>query len=190
MGGGKTAERKVRILLKFNGSARVVSPVMSPGLENLAKKGKISLIVREYTESDLEGVALVFAATNNEAVNIRIRRDAAARNVLVNVVDNPALCDFIVPSIVKKDPILLAISTSGAAPLVSKKLRKDLAQRITKNYVRYARTVGTFRKLLISTIANKRTRQAIMKEIARMDMGEVAQMGPERLKRRFLGPEK
>ncbi|OPY78405.1 MAG: Siroheme synthase [Syntrophorhabdus sp. PtaU1.Bin153] len=167
-----------------------MSPTISPGLEDLAKKGKISLILREYTESDLEGMTLVFAATNNEAVNIRVRRDAAARNILVNVVDNPALCDFIVPSIVKKDPILIAISTSGTAPLVSKKLRKELAERITKNYVRYARIVGNFRKFVISTVPNKRARQTIMNEIARMDIGEIAQMGLNCLKHRLLGPKK
>ncbi|OPY65324.1 MAG: Siroheme synthase [Syntrophorhabdus sp. PtaU1.Bin050] len=187
VGGGKTAERKVRILLKFNGAVRVVSPAISPVLEKLVEKGKISLIAREYTESDLDGgIALVFAATNNEVVNIRVRKDAAARNILVNVVDNPVLCDFIVPSIIKKDPILIAISTSGTAPLVSRKLRKELAGRITKNYARYARIVGDFRKFVISTVPNKRTRQAILREIARMDVNEVTQMGLGNLKNRFL----
>lgn len=186
VGGGKTAERKIKILLKFNGAVRVVSPVISPVLEKLVEKGKISLIARKYTESDLDGIALVFAATNDEAVNIRVRKDAASRNVLINVVDNPALCDFIVPSIVKKDPILIAISTSGTAPLLSRKLKKEFAGRIAKNYVRYARIVGNFRRLLISTIPNKKTRQAILKEIARMDVNEVTQMGLGNLKNRFL----
>ncbi|HBA53193.1 MAG TPA: siroheme synthase [Syntrophorhabdus aromaticivorans] len=190
VGGGKIAERKVRILLTFNGAVRVVSPAVSPVLEKLAKKGTISLAMREYTESDLEGVALVFAATNDNAVNTKVRKDAAARNILVNVVDNPALCDFIVPSIVRKDPILIAISTSGTAPLLSKKLKKELAGRITESYVRYARIVGNFRKLLISTVPNRRTRQAILKEIAGMDVSKVTQMGLDRLKDRFLEPKK
>lgn len=190
VGGGRTAERKVRILLKFNGAVRVVSPAISPVLKKLVEKGKISLIAREYTESDLDGIALVFAATNSETVNIRIRKDAAVRNILVNVVDNPVLCDFIVPSIIKKDPILIAISTSGTAPLLSRKLRKELAGQITKNYVRYARIIGNFRKFLISTIPNKTTRLAILKEIARMDVNEVTQMGLDNLKNKFLEPKR
>jgi siroheme synthase-like protein len=168
----------------------VVSPRISKPLQKLVEKGRIHVSQKEYDASDLNGVALVFAATDVESVNQSIRRDASERNIPVNVVDNPALCDFIVPSIVKKDPILIAISTSGTLPFLSKKLRKDIAEKITNDYVRYAGIVGRFRKLLIARIEDKKLRQNIMKEIAKIDIGEINRMGLNKIKDTFLGSKK
>jgi siroheme synthase-like protein len=190
VGGGNVAERKVSILLKFKANIKVVSPRISKPLQKLVEKGRIHVSQKEYDASDLNGVALVFAATDVESVNQSIRRDASERNIPVNVVDNPALCDFIVPSIVKKDPILIAISTSGTLPFLSKKLRKDIAEKITNDYVRYAGIVGRFRKLLIARIEDKKLRQNIMKEIAKIDIGEINRMGLNKIKDTFLGSKK
>jgi len=190
VGGGKVAERKVCMLLKFHGTIKVVSPRVSIPLKKLAEKGKIHLLFKEYDAKDLDGVALVFAATDIDVINKKIREDAEERNIPVNVVDDPSLCDFIVPSIVKKDSILIAISTSGTLPFFSKRLRKDIAKRITSDYVRYAGIVGRFRKLLISKVENKKSRQSIMKKIAKMEISEINEMGFNKIKETFLGPEK
>ena len=190
VGGGSVAERKVSILLKFKANIKVVSPRISKPLRKLVEKGKIHVSQKEYDASDLNGVALVFAATDIESVNQSIRRDASERNIPVNVVDNPALCDFIVPSILKKDPTLIAIPTSGTLPFLSKKLRKDIAEKITNDYVRYAGIVGRFRKLLIARIEDKKLRQNIMKEIAKIDISEINKMGLNKIKDTFLGSKK
>lgn len=190
VGGGNIAERKVSILLKFDATVRVVSPRISKRLALLADRGNIHVSVKEYDTNDLNGVALAFAATDIEVINQRVRNDAKALNIPVNVVDNPALCDFIVPAIVKKDPILVAISTSGVLPFLSKRLRKDIAERITRDYVRYARTVGRLRKLLITKISDKKVRQQIMKRVAQMDIQEINSMGFRRIKEIFLGSGK
>jgi siroheme synthase-like protein len=190
VGGGKVAERKVSILLKFRGKIKVVSPRTSSPLKKLADKGRIHLSLKEYDASDLDDVGLVFAATDIESVNQAIRKDASERNIPVNVVDNPSLCDFIVPSIVKKDPILIAISTSGMLPFLSKKLRKDIAERITRDYVRYAGIVGRFRRLLITRVEDKKVRQNIMKKIAKIDISEINNMGINKIKETFLGSKK
>jgi siroheme synthase-like protein len=190
VGGGKVAERKVRILLKFNGSIKVVSPRISSPLRELAEKGRIDLLLKEYAANDLNGVALVFAATNIENINLRIRDDASERNIPVNVVDNPSLCDFIVPSIVKKDPIMIAISTSGLLPSLSKKLRKDIAERITRDYILYASIMGRFRKLLMIKVKDTKYRQSIMKEIAKTNIQDINSMGFKKVKETFFGSKR
>jgi siroheme synthase-like protein len=187
VGGGSVALRKVYILLKFKANVAVVSPHISGPLKKLAEKGMVHVSLKEYDATDLDNVALVFAATDIESVNQAIRKDAGERNIPVNVVDNPSLCDFIVPSIVKKDPILIAISTSGILPFLSKKLRKDIAERITRDYVRYAGIVGRFRRLLISRVKDKKLRHNIMKEIGKIDISEINRMGINKVKKTFLG---
>jgi precorrin-2 dehydrogenase / sirohydrochlorin ferrochelatase len=186
VGGGKVAERKVRLLLKFGGLVKVVSPFVSSPLRALAAKGRIGIAEREYEEGDLDGVALVFAATNVETVNRNIREHAAKRNIPVNVVDNPTLCDFIVPSIVKKDPIVIAISTSGSLPYLSRKLRIDFAEKITNDYLRYAKLMGRFRRHLMGTVKGQKLRQTILKEISGKDIEEINRMGFEGLKERYI----
>lgn len=170
VGGGKVAERKVRSLLKFGAAVHVVSPRLARALSELVKKGKISVTARQYETQDLQGVGLVFAATNSENINKKVYEDARALNIPVNVVDNPSLCDFIVPSIVKKGPIVIAISTSGTLPFLSKRLRKDISQEISPDYVRYARVMGRLRKLIITTIRDKKARTRIMQKMAAIDM--------------------
>jgi len=112
------------------------------------------------------------------------------KNIPANVVDNPSLCDFIVPSIVKKDPIIIAISTSGMLPFLSKRLRKDMAEGITRDYVQYANIVGRLRKLLIMEIKDKKLRQSLMKEIMGTDVSVINNMGFKKAKEIFFGSEK
>lgn len=190
VGGGRVAERKVSVLLKFNGIIRLVSPQISNTLKRYGDKGRIHISLKEYGEEDLDGVALVFAATNVESLNERIYNDAVKKNIPANVVDNPSLCDFIVPSIVKKDPIIIAISTSGMLPFLSKRLRKDMAEGITRDYVRYANIVGRLRKLLIMEIKDKKLRRSLMKEIMGTDVSVINNMGFKKAKETFFGSEK
>lgn len=186
VGGGKVAERKVRLLLKFDAKIKLISPEIIKSLLDLWESKKITVIRRPYMEGDLAGAALVFAATDDEVVNNLVRREASVRQIPINVADNPDLCDFVVPSVVKKGPITIAISTSGTLPLLSKKLRKEIATLITIDYVKYASLLGKFRQVLMETIKNKRKREAIMKEIGKMDIYQLASMHLDDLKKRYL----
>ena len=185
VGGGAVAERKVRMLLRFNAIVRLVSPKVSRALLRMEAAGKLTVINREYREDDLEGTALVFAATDVEDINKRIKAEAGKRNIPVNVVDNPVLCDFIVPSIVKKGPIVIAISTSGNLPSLSKKLRTQIATLINDDYLRYVDIVGRVRKLLIEKEKDGEWRRQVLGELAEMDMKEVNRMGFRRIVNRF-----
>ncbi|MDD5008637.1 MAG: bifunctional precorrin-2 dehydrogenase/sirohydrochlorin ferrochelatase [Syntrophorhabdaceae bacterium] len=186
LGGGKVAERKVKMLLKFDAMVKLISPDVTNALRLLAQKGKINIVRRGYRTTDLRNVSLIFAATDNEKMNNKIRDDARRRNIPVNVVDNPDLCDFIVPSIIKKGPLVIAISTSGVLPLLSKKLRKEIDSIVTKDYIQYADIVGKFRKYIINSIEDKKTRRDIMKRIGRMSMEDLNNMGLKEIKRMFL----
>jgi precorrin-2 dehydrogenase / sirohydrochlorin ferrochelatase len=186
VGGGAVAERKARMLLKFDAVVRLVSPKVTKGLLKLSAAGRLALEEHEYKEGDLEGATLVFAATDDEEINIRIKAEAEERKIPVNVVDNPRLCDFIVPSIVKRGPIVIAISTSGTLPSLSKKLRGLIAGQVSDDYVRYVDIVGRVRKLLLETEKDKEKRKRILGELGKMDIEEVNKMGFHKIKNQFL----
>jgi len=169
-GGGKVAERKIRMLLNFNAHVKVISPEVTKALKKLANANKIELLLSEYAPGNLHDSVLVFAATNNDKINERIKKEAARMKIPVNVVDNPSLCDFFVPSIIKKGPIVIAISTSGTLPMLSKKLRQEIEKNITKDHIHYARTIGKLRKDLLNDIQSKKKRKAIMNKIKNIDI--------------------
>jgi precorrin-2 dehydrogenase/sirohydrochlorin ferrochelatase len=127
VGGGPVATEKVGKLLDHGGAVRLVTPEMTPELEELAAAGRLHEVHRRtYRADDLDGCFLVIAATNLEVVNRMVWEDAEARNILCNVVDVPPLCNFIVPSIVRRGELALAISTGGASPVVATHIRREL----------------------------------------------------------------
>ncbi len=186
VGGGKVAERKVAMLLQFNAHVTVVGPVITRTLLKLDNESKIEYFQRTYTAKDLDNTALVFACTDNSAINNKIKTEAARKKIPVNVVDNPDLCDFIVPSIIRKGDLTIAISTSGELPLLSKKLRQKIEEVVTDDYLEYLHIIGEFRKHLMKTVKEARKRGLIMKDIAKMDMQEVIATGLAKIKKRTL----
>jgi siroheme synthase-like protein len=187
IGGGKVALRKVITLLQFNARVAVVSPVISSKLLKLDEEGKIKCFLRTYSRKDLDNAALIFACTDNNAINNKIKKEAKIKNIPVNVVDNPDICDFIVPSIVKKGDITIAISTSGELPLLSKKLREKIEETVTDDYLEYLHIIGEFRRHLIKTVKTGRKRNMIMKKIDQMEIEEVVAKGFSTIKKMF-GP--
>jgi precorrin-2 dehydrogenase / sirohydrochlorin ferrochelatase len=186
VGGGKVAERKVTLLLQFNIHVIVVSPVMTKALLKLGEESKIEYSQRTYTAKDLDNIALVFACTDNNAINNKIRKEAAHKNIPVNVVDSPDMCDFIVPSIVKKGDLMIAISTSGELPLLSKKLRQKIEEVVTDDYLEYLHIMGEFRRSLMKSVKEGRRRAMIMEDIGKMDIREVIATGLSEIKKRVL----
>ena len=127
IGGGPVATEKAGKLLDHGAAIRLVTPEMTPELAGLVASGAIAEHrARAYRPEDLEGCFLVIAATNLDAINRMVWQDAEARNMVCNVVDVPPLCNFIVPSIVRRGELALAISTGGASPVVATHIRRQL----------------------------------------------------------------
>jgi len=186
VGGGRVAERKVATLLRFNARTKLISPNLTKNLRKQAGSGKIEFVEREYREGDLEGAVLVFAATDSKEVNLKIKKEADTTNVPINIVNDPASCEFLVPSVVRRGPITIAISTSGSSPLLSKKLKHDIEDSLTKDYIRYARKIGKFRKTLIETVKDGKRRREIMEEFGKTGFGEILKMNQREINDRFL----
>src|ERR687886_460863 len=126
VGGGEVGLEKVEGLLACNGHVVLVAPEAVPELQELAAEGSIAWERREYRPEDLEGTFIVIAATNHTDVNIGVFEDAERRAMLVNVVDVPPLCNFILPAIVRTGPLAIAISTAGASPALAKRIKREI----------------------------------------------------------------
>ena len=128
LGGGTIAQGKLAALRDAGANITVISPQSTDGIKRAAQRGHITLLQREYQPGDLEGAFIAVAATNVWHVNRQIYEEAEERGVLLNVVDDPDQCTFIAPSIVRRDPITLAISTGGASPALARKMRETLSE--------------------------------------------------------------
>lgn len=133
VGAGEVAARKIELLLKTEARVRVIAPEVSDTVALLASKGLIELIETPFEATALNDIQLVFIATNDEVLNEAIQQQAKSRNIIVNVVDNPPLCDFITPSIVDRGNITIAMSSGGVAPVLLRYLRQKLEAIIPQN---------------------------------------------------------
>ncbi len=167
IGGGKIATRKVTALLKAEADVVVVAKEASRGLLRLAEKGKIRCHRRSFHPSDVHGAWLVIAATNNRALNERIARSARKRRQWINVVDKPALCQLIFPSIVRKGKLTMAISTNGASPALAKAIRKDLQKNFIPKYEQLLKKIARRRKTVLKSVTSVEKRREILNRMAR-----------------------
>src|SRR6266487_4462374 len=134
VGGGDVGLEKVEGLLACGADPTLVAPDAVPALEELAREGSIRWERRAYEPADLEGAFLAIASTDDTDVNIRVYEDAEARAMLVNVVDVPPLCNFILPAIVRSGPLAIAISTAGASPALAKRMKREIAESYGEPY--------------------------------------------------------
>jgi precorrin-2 dehydrogenase / sirohydrochlorin ferrochelatase len=152
VGGGDVGTRKVTTLITCGAKVTVVSPIISSRLKDLSAKGVIQIKQREYCSSDLHDMFLVIGATSDEKINLRISEDAEQKNLLCNIADVPEACNFILPAIVARGDLIIAISTSGNSPAFAKKLRKNLEKQFGEEYALFLNLMGAIRKkLLIQT---------------------------------------
>jgi len=150
VGGGAVGERKVRDLLAAGARVTVVSPALTPGLAALAARGKIRHLPVAFTPAQVEGMALVMAATDDPEVNARVSAAAQARAIWVNVADEPEHCTFIVPAQVRRGDLTLAISTGGASPALARRLREELQQHFGPEYGPYLDLLKRVRTRLLT----------------------------------------
>ncbi len=151
VGGGNVAERKVERLLHCGARVEVVGKALTPMLAVWKGEGRIVHRETEYEDSSLSGASLVIGATDDEAVNRQISKDARARGIPVNIVDDPVRCDFILPSIVERGGLMIAISTSGKSPALAKKLREELEAAYGPEYAVLLDILGELREKVIAS---------------------------------------
>ncbi|MBC2695947.1 MAG: bifunctional precorrin-2 dehydrogenase/sirohydrochlorin ferrochelatase [Desulfobacteraceae bacterium] len=150
VGGGSVSNRKVMTLLECGAVVTVVSPDVAEELLELVEKKMIELRRRPYESSDIDGMFLVIGATDNEELNWQINKDAERQNKLCNIADRPEACNFILPSIVNRGNLVIAISTSGKSPAFAKKMRQDLEKEFGEEYDEFLQLMGAIRKKALS----------------------------------------
>ena len=154
VGGGEVASRKVSLLLRAQAKVKVVSPTICESLANLNARGEIQFIKKTYSNDELKGVILVVAATNDKQINKQICLDARALNLPVNVVDNPSDGTFIMPSIIDRSPVVVAVSTGGASPVLARLVKNRLESLIPHGYSRLAGLAEKFRNKVKKSLLN------------------------------------
>ena len=145
-GGGQVALRKVSALLEHGADVTVVSPRLCAGLRKLADDGSIKVIDRAYRPGDMKGIQVAIVATSNRAVNMDAAEEAKRRGILVNVVDDPVLSDFIVPAIMRRGNLAIAVSTSGKSPALARKIRSRMEDEFGKEYAQLVLVVEQARR--------------------------------------------
>ena len=186
VGGGEVAARKTDLLLQAGAVVHAVAPELGATMQALADDSRIAHRARAFEQSDLEGVQLVIAASNDRAVNERVAELADARAIPVNVVDDPALCRFIMPSIVDRSPVIAAISTGGASPVLARLLRGRLEALIPSAFGRLAALAGEFRDQVKARIADAVERRMFWERVLTGPIAEMVYAGRDADARRSL----
>jgi uroporphyrin-III C-methyltransferase/precorrin-2 dehydrogenase/sirohydrochlorin ferrochelatase len=179
VGGGKVAARKVAMLLRAGARISLVAPVLCAELEKLSESGRILHTGREFRDEDIDGMVLVIAATDNESVNRQVSILAESLRILVNVVDTPKLCSFIVPSVVDRSPVQVAVSTGGASPVLARLLRARLESFIPSAYGRLAVLVDEFRLKVKQRFSDSTQRRYFWENVLQGRVAELLFAGRE-----------
>jgi uroporphyrin-III C-methyltransferase/precorrin-2 dehydrogenase/sirohydrochlorin ferrochelatase len=179
VGAGEVAARKVELLLKTSAHITVVAPWVCDTVQRFAKEEKIALIIRPYIESDLNNKQMVFVATDNSEVNKQIHDQARAQKILVNVVDNTPLCQFITPSIVDRSPIIIAMSSGGVAPVLLRYLRQKLESVIPQKISLLGQFSEKFRGAVKKRFKSVTERRYFWEDVLDGDIAENVLQGNE-----------
>jgi precorrin-2 dehydrogenase/sirohydrochlorin ferrochelatase len=175
VGGGEVASRKVQLLLSCGARVRLVSPRVTSSLSRLSSS--LDVISRPYRATDLDGTFIVFAVTDDPVVNETVAREARARGILVNVADSPSLCDFIVPSVVSRGDLQVAISTGGASPALAAHLRAELERVVGPEYAELVTLLESVRERVRAEIADPERRRAVLEQLVRSDLLALIRQG-------------
>ena len=162
-------------LLACGGDVTVISPDAGPELEALAAEGSITWEERDYAgPEDLEAVFIVIACTDSTETNIQIYEDAEKRAMLVNIVDVPPLCNFILPAIVRTGPLAIAISTAGASPALAKRMKREISEHFGEEYAQLAIMLNETRGWAKGTLPTYQDRKAFFEEIVNGEPDPIA----------------
>ncbi len=148
IGGGAVAERKVVGLVEVGANVTVISPGITDGLRDLLTQGAIRHVAREYQTGDLAGYDLVFVATDNSEINAAVSGEARSLRIWVNSADDPDHCDFILPGVIRRGDLAVAVSTGGVSPALTRAIQEELDEYFTADYASFVRIVGEVRREL------------------------------------------
>lgn len=165
VGGGKVAARKIETLLQFDSNIIVISPAVCERVQELKWEGRVVVIKKKYSEEDIEGAFMVIAATNDMKINEKVYNNAIENGTFVNVVDSPEKCTFIFPSVVKRQDLVVGISTSGGYPALSKKLRQKVEQLLPESYGNILETLKDCRRRAEAEVQNIDKRKELLNRI-------------------------
>ncbi len=179
VGGGDVAARKVSLLIEAQGKVEIIAPELCAALEALANQGTLSHTRTTFRPEHLEGATLVFAATDDPAVNRQVSEAARSRGIPVNVVDQPELCSFIMPSIIDRSPVVAAVSTGGASPVLARLIRARLEALIPAGYGRLARLVAEFRDQVKAHFRHPPARRRFWEDVLQGPIAEQVFAGQE-----------
>jgi precorrin-2 dehydrogenase / sirohydrochlorin ferrochelatase len=175
IGGGEIGLEKVEGLLACGGDVTLVAPRAVPELEELAREGSITWLKRDYLGiEDLERTFIAIAATDDTDTNIRVYEDAERRAMLVNIVDVPPLCNFILPAIVRTGPLAIAISTAGASPALAKRMKREISELFGEEYARLAVLLNDARGWAKRTLPTYQDRKVFFEEIVNGEPDPIA----------------
>jgi len=166
VGGGPVAEGKVEGLLSCQAAVVLVAPEVTEKIARWHDQGRLTWHARQFQPSDLEGAFLVIAATGVDAVNEQVFREAEARGILCNAVDEPERCHFYYPAIVRRGPLQIAISTGGLSPALASRLRAELEAQFGPEYERWLQKLGAMRRALFARRIDPRGRTRVLQLLA------------------------
>ena len=167
VGGGKVAERKIFALLKAGARITVISPRLTRRITIGKLRGRIKHIPRQYRKGDVKNAFLAIAATDSYQINKKVSEDALC---LVNVVDTPSLCNFIVPSVIQRGHLTIAISTSGVSPALSKTIRQEIEKLYGSQFMKYLRFLEKIRGKAMEEIRDQEKRTKFLRSFGTMDI--------------------
>lgn len=166
VGGGVEVASKIPGLLASGAQVRIVAPLVSQEIRQLTDENAIIWYARQFKPSDLVGVALVVALDEDDAVNAEVYREATARGVLCNVVDQPERCHFYYPAVVRRGQLQIAISTGGASPALASQIRRDLEQQFDSSYSEWIEALGDARERVLRELPRSPRRTRLLQRIA------------------------
>ncbi len=167
VGGGPVAERKVRGLLECGARLRLVSPTLTPGLAPLVAARRVEHHARRFRPGDVRGCAVAVAATGRGAVDRAVAAAARRARVLVNAVDRPAACDFILPSVLRRGQLQIAVSTGGRSPALAREIRRRLEALFGPEYAALVERAGRARRRGLASAVGPAARAAAGERAAR-----------------------
>lgn len=179
IGGNDHAVAKANGLLDAGATVTVIAETIHEGLQGLVRSKKVIWLDREYRDNDLEGAFLVISVLMSSASNARIRAEAERRNILINAMDDVPNCNFIAPSILRRGPLTVAISTSGKAPALAVRIRESLEEKIGEEYARFLEIVGPLRDELVRKFPDFESRRTRWYELIDSDILSLLKDGKE-----------
>ncbi|MCX7923579.1 MAG: bifunctional precorrin-2 dehydrogenase/sirohydrochlorin ferrochelatase [Clostridia bacterium] len=165
IGGGNVAERKIEALLEFNADITVISPKITTKLNEMHKEQRFTLIREEYRKGMLQGAFLVIAGTSDNSLNELIYKEATDKGIFVNVVDCPGKCTFIFPSLVRREDLVVGISTSGGYPALSKRIREEIEKLLPETFGTALDILKKYRKRAIQEIPDENLRKEVLNKL-------------------------